>query len=207
MGVTALLMAGGKGTRMVLNEEKPLLKVGDRPMIEHILETLKDTEKIEKIVVTVSKHAPKTAKFVEKFPVKILKTPGKDYVSDVEYAVGTLNLETVLTISADLPLITSGIIDIVIERYIRCGKPALTVAVPMETKQRLGLGGEYVIEVGNRRLVPAGINIIDGKKIDEGELEEEIFVIDEEEVAVNVNTPHDLKIAEQLFTKKQQKRG
>lgn len=69
------------------------------------------------------------------------------------------------------------------------------------------MGGEYVIEVGNRRLVPAGINIIDGKKIDKGELEEEIFVIDEEEVAVNVNTPHDLKIAEQLFIKKQQKRG
>jgi len=49
------------------------------------------------------------------------------------------------------------------------------------------------------RVVPAGINVIDGRRIAREELEEEICVIDGEEVAVNVNTPDDLEIAQRLF--------
>jgi adenosylcobinamide-phosphate guanylyltransferase len=206
MGVTALVMAGGKGTRLALSEEKPLLKVCGKPMIELVLGALKDAGKINEIVVTVSQYTPKTAKFIERFPVQILKTHGKGYVSDVRYAVRKLNLDTVLTISADLPLITGDIINRVIERFTQCGKPALTVAVPIETKERLGLGVEYVHEMGDKRLVPAGINVIDGRRIDEGELDEEIYAIDEGEVAVNVNTRHDLEIAEHLFTERLQRK-
>lgn len=199
MGVTALVMAGGKGTRMALHEEKPLLKVGGRPMIEHVLGALKNAKKVDEIVVAVSKHTPKTARLVKRLSVRVLKTPGGGYVSDVEYAVRKLKLNTVFTISADLPLITGEVIDEIIERYERCGKPALTVVVRMETKERFGLEGGYVLKVGNNRLVPAGMNVIDGRKIDGRELEEEIYVIDREEVAVNVNTLRELGVAERLF--------
>jgi len=199
MGITALVMAGGKGTRMKLREEKPLLYVCGKPMIERVLDALKSAEKVDEVVVAVSKRTPKTAKMMEKFSVKVLETPGKDYVSDVQYAVKKLELGTVMTVSADLPLVTGKVIDEVIERYEQCGKSTLTVAVPAEKRERLGLKVDYFFEVGGRRLVPAGINVIDGKNIDEKELEEETFVIDREEIAVNVNTPEDLKIAEDLF--------
>lgn len=202
MGVTALLMAGGKGTRMAFRGEKPLLKVGGKPMIEHVLEALRNAEKLNEIVITVSEHTPKTAKLMKGFSVKILKTPGKDYVSDMKYAVRKLKLDKVVTLSADLPLVTGEIIDKIIEKYMQSDKPALTVVVPLETKVRLGLGGEYVLEAGNRRLVPVGINVIDGRGIEEEELGEEIFIIDDEEVAVNVNTLHDLEIAGHLLMKR-----
>jgi len=202
MGLTALVMAGGRGNRMALSEEKPLLRVGGRPMIEYVISALRDSKGVEEIVVAVSQHTPETAKLMKRYPVKILKTPGEGYVSDMRYAVGKLKLDTVLTISADLPLITGEIVDQIIERYRQCCKPALTVVVPIETKDKLGLGGEYVLEAGNKRLVPAGINVIDGRRVDEGELEEEIYVIDREEVAVNVNTPNDLKIAQRLFAER-----
>ena len=155
-------------------------------------------------MVAVSKNTPKTAKFIEKLPIKVLETPGKDYVSDIGYAIRKLKLDVVLTVSADLPLVTGKIIDRIIEEYRRCCKPALTVVVPLETKERLGLEGEYVLEAGNKRLVPAGINVIDGRRIDEGELEEEICVINEEKVAVNVNTSNDLRIAELLLKKRRE---
>jgi len=203
MSVTALVMAGGKGTRMALHGEKPLLNIGSKPMIEHVLKALEDAEKVDEIAVAVSKHTPKTAKYMEKFPVKVLETPGKDYVSDVGYAVRRLKLETVLTISADLPLVTGEIIDRIMEEYRRCNKPALTVVVPLETKKRLGLEGEYTIETRNKSLVPAGINVIDGRRIDEKELEEEMLVIDDEKVAVNVNTHKELMIAEHLLMPRQ----
>ena len=192
MGVTALVMAGGKGSRMKLQEEKPLLKVGGKPMIEHVLAALKNAQKVDEIVVAVSKHTPRTAKAMERVSVKVIKTPGEGYISDTQYAIKKLKLNTVLTISGDLPLVTSKIVDEVVERYETCSRPALAVMVLAETRERLDLH----LETGENHLVPAGINVIDGKRIDEGELEEEVFVIDREEVAVNVNTLKDFTVVE-----------
>ena len=201
MGVTALVMAGGKGTRMVLSEEKPLLRVGGKPIIEHVLAALKNAKKVDSIVVAVSDYTPKTARLMAKFPVTVIKTPGEEYVSDMGYAIKRLKLRTVLAIAADLPLITSEVVDAVVESYEQCGKPALSVVVQMETKEKLGLGGEYAFEVENKLVVPAGINVIDGRRVDEKELDEEIYLLDRKEVAVNINTVQELRIAERLFAK------
>ena len=199
MGVTALVMAGGKGTRMALSEEKPLLRVGGKPVIEHVITALKNAKKISSVVVAVSDYTPKTAKAMLQFPVTVIKTPGKEYVSDMGYAVRTLGLQIVLAICADLPLITADVINAIVECYERCGKPALSVVVPMETKTHLGLSGKYGFELNGKRVVPAGINVIDGRRIDEKELEEEIYVLDRKEVALNINTVQELRIAEDLF--------
>jgi adenosylcobinamide-phosphate guanylyltransferase len=205
MGVTALVMAGGKGTRMALSEEKPLLQVGGKPVIEHVLTALKEAKKVSSVVVAVSDYTPKTAKLMLKFPVSVIKTPGKEYVSDMGYAVRTLGLQTVLAIGADFPLITSEVIDAIVEHYERCGKPALSVVVSMETKAKLGLGGKYGFELNGKHVVPAGINVIDGRRIDEKELDEEMYVSDRQEVAMNINTIQELKIAEELFSKRRLK--
>jgi adenosylcobinamide-phosphate guanylyltransferase len=199
MGVTALVMAGGKGTRMALSEEKPLLQVGGKTVIEHVLSALKDAKKVDSVVVAVSVYTPETARFVAEFPVTVIETPGKEYVSDMGYAVKKLGLRTVLAIAADLPLITGEVVDSVVECYERCGKPALAVVVSMETKEKLELGAEYAFEFEGRRVVPAGINVIDGRRIDEEELSQEFCLLDRKEVAVNINTLEELKIAERLF--------
>lgn len=201
MGVTALVMAGGKGSRMALAEEKPLLMVGGKPVIEHVLKALESAKKVDCIVVAVSDYTPKTAEHLAKFPVKVVKTPGKEYVSDMGYAVKRLKLQAVLALAADLPLITAEIIDEVVRRYEECGKPALTVTVPITSKSKLGLGGEYAFEVDGELVVPAGINVIDGNRIDEEELEDAVCVVNRNEVAVNINTVQELKIAEELFQK------
>ncbi len=93
MGVTALVMAGGKGTRMQLAEEKPLIKVCGKPVIEYVIAALRCAKKIDSIIVAVTSCTPKTAKFLSQFPVKIIETPGKDYVSDMGYAVKISSLE------------------------------------------------------------------------------------------------------------------
>jgi len=201
VGLTALVMAGGKGTRMVLSEEKPLLSVGGKPVIEHVLAALKNAKKVSSIVVAVSDYTPKTAQLMSKLKVSVVKTPGKEYVSDMGYAVRTLGLQTVLAIGADFPLITAEIVDAIVEGYERSGKPALSVVVSMETKEQLGLGGKYGFEFNGKRVVPAGINVIDGRRIDEKELDEEIYVSDRKEVAMNINTVQELRIAENLFQK------
>jgi adenosylcobinamide-phosphate guanylyltransferase len=202
MGVTALVMAGGKGLRMALSQEKPLLQVGGKPVITHVLAALKKAEKVDSVVVAVSDYTPKTAELMSQLQVSVIKTPGKEYVSDMGYAVRALKLQTVLAIGADFPLITSEVIDNIVRCYERCGKPALSVAVSMETKTKLGLSGKYGFELNGKQMVPAGINVIDGRRIEDEELDEETCVLDRKEVAVNINTVQELQIAEDLFRKR-----
>jgi GTP:adenosylcobinamide-phosphate guanylyltransferase len=64
------------------------------------------------------------------------------------------------------------------------------------------LGGDYAFELDNKLVVPAGINVIDGRRIDDKEVDQIFCVIDREEVAVNINTVEDLKMARELFEKR-----
>jgi adenosylcobinamide-phosphate guanylyltransferase len=201
MTITALIMAGGKGTRMALSGEKPLLLVGGKPVIEHVINALSAAKKVDSIVVAVSDYTPKTAKYLKTFPVTVLKTPGKEYVSDMAFAVKTLKLQTIITIPADMPLLTGKIIDDVIERYIWCSKPALAVAVPIEIKQKLRMSLSYSFGFEGKCVVPAGINVNDGTRIDEAELDQAVYVVDLPEVAININTVQELQTAEKEFAK------
>ncbi|MDR2700270.1 MAG: NTP transferase domain-containing protein [Nitrososphaerota archaeon] len=206
MTVAALVMAGGKGTRMNSHEEKPLIKICDKPVIEYVFDALKNAKKIDSIYVAVTERTPKTAKHIEKFQTKIVTTPGKDYVSDMGYATQMLKLGKFLAIAADLPLITGEIIDIIVERYENCGKPALTVAVPIETKIRMGMSVEYSFKMKRSDVVPTGINVIDGnKRYGDEWLDQDIFVLDQPELAINVNTGQELQIAETLLINNKQK--
>jgi adenosylcobinamide-phosphate guanylyltransferase len=200
MGITALVMAGGKGTRMQLAQEKPLIKVCGKPVIEYVLEALRNAKKIDHIIVATSTSTPKTAKYLSQFPVQVVETPGKDYVSDMGYASQTLGLEVFLAIAADLPLVTGEVLDKIVERYECCGKPALTVAVPLSTKEKLGMCIEYSFKMDDKDVVPVGINVIDGRKRYGDEwLDQDIFLLDHEELAVNINTVQELQLAERLL--------
>jgi len=199
MGVTALVMAGGKGTRMRLSEEKPLIKVCGKPAIEYVLDALKSAKKIDSIIVATTKCTPETTKLMSKHKVKVVETPGKDYVSDMGFAAQNQKLGVFLAIAADLPLVTPQALDTIVEHYEHCGKPALTVAVTLETKTRLGMSVEYKFKMDELDVVPTGINVIDGtKRYGDEWLDQDIFLLDLPELAVNINTVQELQLAERL---------
>jgi adenosylcobinamide-phosphate guanylyltransferase len=193
-------MAGGKGTRMKLPQEKPLIEVCGKPVIEYVLSALKDAKKIDKIIVATTNFTPKTTKFIKQLGIQVIETPGKDYVSDMGYVVQTLKLGVFLAIAADLPLTKGEMIDAVVERYECCGKPALTVAVPLETKAKLGMCIGYSFKMDDKDVVPVGINVIDGRKRYGDEwLDQDIYLLNLEELAVNINTVQELQLAERLL--------
>ncbi len=201
--VVALVMAGGKGTRMKLAQEKPLIEVCGKPVIEYVLAALKEAKKVDCIIVATSTSTPKTTALMRQLGVQVIETPGKDYVSDMGYTVQTLKLGVFLAIAADLPLVTGEMIDAVLTRYERCGKPALTVAVPLETKARLGMCIDYSFKEGAQEVVPVGINVIDGsKRYGDEWLDQDIYVLDHQELAVNINTVQELQLAEKLLGKR-----
>jgi adenosylcobinamide-phosphate guanylyltransferase len=201
--VVALVMAGGKGTRMKLPLEKPLIEVCGKTAIQYVLSALKEAKKIDRVIVATSNCTPKTTRLMRKLGVEVVETPGKDYVSDMGYVVQTLKLGVFLAIAADLPMVKGEMIDAVVERYERCGKPALTVAVPVETKTKLGMCIEYSFKIGEIDVVPVGINVIDGsKRYGDEWLDQDICLLDYQELAVNINTVPELQLAERLLSKK-----
>ena len=143
---------------------------------------------------------------MRQFGYEIIVTPGRDYVSDMGYAVQILKLGVFLAIAADLPLVRSDMLDAIVERYERCGKPALTVAVPLETKTRLGMSIEYQFKMEGRDMVPAGINVIDGhKRYGDEWLDQDICLLNHDELAVNINNVQELRLAERLLAKQTKK--
>ena len=73
----ALVMAGGKGTRMELDCEKPLVQVNGKFLIDYVMDNLQDSININDIFIATSHHVPLTEKYVIKKGYKIIKTPGK----------------------------------------------------------------------------------------------------------------------------------
>jgi adenosylcobinamide-phosphate guanylyltransferase len=202
MGVIALIMAGGKAARMASGCEKPLLKICGKAMVKWVIEALRDSKNIDDILVSVSKFTPETAELMRNLSIKVVETPGDGFIPDVQHVVEKRSLfSPLLTVSADLPLITGELIDEIVTYYQHCGKPALAVVVPLETYEQLGLTPERPFRVGRRYFAPVGINLIDGRHIDNSEMAQEIFVIEKTELAINVNTPRDLEIAERLLRK------
>ncbi len=198
MGIAAIVMAGGRAERLGVGE-KPLLKVGGKTMIESVIEALRHSKRVRKIAVAVSEATPLTEEVVRKMSLEVIRTPGEGYHSDMRYAIQKLGFVLpVLVVSADLPLLTADIVDEVVKYYERCTKPALTVVVPFRLYERIGLKPQYFFEIGSERFVPVGINIIDGRKVDDPWIEQEVLICKEVRRLVNVNRSADLKIAERL---------
>jgi adenosylcobinamide-phosphate guanylyltransferase len=191
--IIALIMAGGKGTRMNSAQEKPLILIRGKPQILHIVQALKEAGDVERIVVATSPHTPQTALFMNKLGFEVVKTPGAGYIEDLAFLVSRDEFkdQILLTVTSDLPLITGKIIDTVLEEYQKSSKPAMSVMIPVEVFHERGLEPSLVL--GN--LVPSGLNILRGK---DNEQDEEVLVISKIELTLNINSPEDIISLEKL---------
>ena len=198
MTVIALVMAGGRGTRMDSDTEKPLLDMGGKPMILCVLDALRGSKEVNDIIVATSKHTPRTAEALRSLGIKVIETPGEGYVEDTRFAVKSLGLKKTLVISSDLPLITSDLIDEVIHEYETSGKPALAVAYPESLKKTVCIDTES-FEHGGKKLFSAGVNLLDGERINEEQLDEKVVVMERLELAFNVNTLEDLLLTKSMM--------
>lgn len=211
--IIAILMAGGKGTRLKTNIEKPLLKFRNMPLIDHVVQTLFSSKHVDEIIVAVSPNTPQTKKYLldrystdfnynfheinkfneEKYNkiLHILNTSGLGYLEDLSYILRTLeeysDKDVLLFINSDMPLISSNIIDYAIENYLNSDKEALSLMVPVNTFKRNNIKYSFVFN----DLVPSGLNILISKDMIQ---DEEILIISKLELAFNINTYDDLNV-------------
>ena len=65
----------------------------------------------------------------------------------------------------------------------------------MKSDEKLGSKPQYVFKIDGIDLVAVGINIIDGRRIGERELDQAVLIIESGDAVLNDNTPQELEHA------------
>lgn len=182
-------MAGGKGTRMNLDGEKLLLKY-KKPIILHVVDSLKNSNLFSKILVITSTNSPKTKKLLEENDIEIFDTPGIGYVEDLHLVLKSLD-DIVLVTSGDLPLLDDDIIQKIVKQY-ESDKIWTSILVTKNFLSSLGLESDYPLNFDNQVCHYTGISLVNSNKITSlGNLEENYVIIDDKRIAFNLNSKHD----------------
>ncbi len=201
MKVPALIMAGGKGTRMGLPVEKPMLPFLGSPLIDWVTKAISEAKNISQFYVVTSANTPETEKHCLEKGWRILHTDAQGYHNDLKQAVSKANLTgSILTMPSDVPAITGQFLDRIVDEFERCGKDFLAVFVPIKSRQDLGLSISSTDEYKGVLYAVSGINVINGVKIlGEGKIETSAIITEETEVLLNVNTLKDVEIAQKML--------
>ncbi len=197
----ALIHAGGKGTRMGQSGvEKPLTMFGDKCAVERVVDALKGSKHIDRILVSVSDNTQQTEKYLKSIGVETIRTSGDNFMGDLHQALECMNSDYVLTTPSDLPLVTSEIFDAIIEYFNPSIMDSLLAVIDEETVLGLGITPSYTRENRGLNWVLSGVSVIDRKKTLAGEyLEETLFETNWPALSVNVNTPRERDLARSLM--------
>ena len=184
-----LVMAGGKGTRMNLDGEKLLLQY-KKPIILHVIDSLKDSKSFSKILAVTSCNSPQTKKLLEENNIEIFDTFGIGYVEDLNSTLKTID-DHVLVISGDLALLDKEIIQTIITKFDP-EKVWTSILITNKFLRSLGLKSDYSVDFAGQVCHYSGISLVNSKKISSLEnLIENYIIIDDKRIAFNLNSKQD----------------
>jgi adenosylcobinamide-phosphate guanylyltransferase len=205
--VPALIMAGGKGKRMGLTVEKPLVPFLGKPLIDWVVNAVVRSEKVSRFYVVTSENTPDTEKRCKVKGWSVLRTDAKGYHDDLKQATLQAGMfGPVLTVPADSPALTGKFLDKLVGKFEACGKDFYAVFVPIDAREKLGLSVDSTDEYKGIWYAVSGVNIVNGKAIQgEGKIETAAVITEEVEVLLNINTLKDLEIAQKIMQQQKHK--
>ncbi|MCL2289074.1 MAG: NTP transferase domain-containing protein [Candidatus Bathyarchaeota archaeon] len=201
MGITAIVMAGGKGSRMGLPVEKPMLPFFGKPLIDYAIAAISQAKNITDFYIVTSNNTPNTEQHCKNMNWKTIHTNAKGYHDDLKQAVRSTKLTgPILTMPSDVPAVTGAFLDKVVCEFEQCGKDFLAVFVPIKKRLDLGLSISSTDEYNGTWYAVSGINIINGAMIQkDGKIETSALITEETDVLLNINTQKDVEIAQKIF--------
>ena len=187
-----LIMAGGKGTRMNLDNEKLLLKY-KKPVILHVVDSLNDSQCFSNILALTSSNSPNTKKLLQENNIEVFDTSGIGYVEDLTLVLQSRS-DSMLVTSGDLPLLDEEIIQKIVKNY-NPEKTWTSILVTNKFLTTLGLESDYSIHYNNQKCNYTGISLINANKINSSKnLDENYIIIDDKRIAFNLNTKQDYEL-------------
>ncbi|MBA3750395.1 MAG: NTP transferase domain-containing protein [Nitrosopumilus sp.] len=214
-----VLMCGGKGTRIKsvldLKMEKPLILLKNKPLIEYLIKTLIQTNKFERIFAAVSNNTIKTQEFIKSHfqnKITLLETSGREYSEDYLNIINFFkefrykknkDIKKILFLPIDIPLILPSILTQIINTNQE--KPCLTIILEKEFIENLGIIPSYEFTINKKNYCYSGISVVDISQVELGNtkknslIDEDYIILNRSEIACNINTLKDLKIAEKFL--------
>ncbi|WP_411965776.1 NTP transferase domain-containing protein [Haloferax sp. YSMS24] len=194
-------MCGGRGTRLDAPVEKPLVEVCGRPMLDRIVDALRRSQ-VDSIHAVTSPHTPDTRAHATELGVHCIDAPGDGYVSDLGFALDSVS-RPVVTVVADLPLLTPDHVDAVVEAS---DGGSLTACVPVEQKRELGssIDDALVFDYRGDPVCPTGLGVVgpetaaptNSEQTDSNDTDSTVYLTTDSRLALNVNRPTDIALAE-----------
>jgi len=187
-----LVMAGGKGTRMNISNEKLLLEY-KKPVIFHVIDALKNSHCFSQVIVATSPNSPDTKHVLEQNRIETLSTPGNGYVNDLNFLLQKMSGSMFVT-SGDLPLLDEEIIQIMTEKF-NSKNVWTSFLVSQKFLNSLGLESNLLINSDDIDCVHTGISIINADKIQNLDpVKENYIILDDKRIAFNLNTEEDYEL-------------
>ena len=182
----ALVMAGGKGSRMNMDTEKLLLKY-KKPVVLHVIDALQNSKCFEKIFAVTSPNAPKTQELLYDSGIPVIETKGEGYVQDLNLVLNQLS-DSVLIVSGDLPFLDEEIIKKIISKQ-NLNYDWLSFVVTKDFLDSVGLSEDFSIKHDEQQCFYTGISIVNANKIKSlDSIKEHYEIINDKKIAFNLNT-------------------
>ena len=191
-----LVMAGGKGTRMDISNEKLLLEY-KKPVIFHVIDALKNSHCFSQVIVATSPNSPDTKRVLEQNGIETLSTPGNGYVNDLNFLLQKMSGSVFVT-SGDLPLLDEEIIQIMTEKF-NSKNVWTSFLISKKFLNSLGLESELLVHSAKGiECTYSGISIINVNKLELGNwpspVKENYIILDDKRIAFNLNTKKDYEL-------------
>lgn len=185
----AIVMAGGKGSRMNSSEEKLLLPY-KKPIILHVAEALSDSDCFSRIIFITSPNSPNTKKLLLENNYEIIDSTGQGYVEDLNGILKSIE-DSVFVTSADLPLLDKFILKKIVALYNE-NQLWTSILVTKNFLEQLGVSLNYEVTFQNQVCNYSGISLINSRKISNlDNIKENFVIIDDKRIGFNVNTKED----------------
>ena len=187
-----LVMAGGKGTRMDISNEKLLLEY-KKPIIFHVIDSLKNSHCFSKVVVATSQNSPDTKQALEQRGIETLTTSGSGYTNDLNFLLQSMD-GFVFVVSGDLPLLDEKIIQDITEKF-NSENVWTSFLVSKKFLNSLGLESSLLVNSDNIECTYTGISIINANKIKNlNSVKENYIILDDKRISFNLNTRKDYEL-------------
>ena len=185
-------MAGGKGTRMDISNEKLLLEY-KKPVIFHVIDALKNSHCFSKVIAATSQNSPDTKQALEQRGIETLTTSGSGYTSDLNFLLQSMD-GFVFVVSGDLPLLDEKIIQDITEKF-NSESVWTSFLVSKKFLNSLGLESSLLVNSDNIECTYTGISIINANKIKNlNSVKENYIILDDKRIAFNLNTRKDYEL-------------
>ena len=184
-----LVMAGGKGTRMNFAGEKLLLKY-KKPVILHVIDSLKNSGCLSKVLAVTSPNSPNTKKLIQENGVETVDTSGMGYVEDLNFVLQMID-DSALIVPGDLPLLDADIVQKIAGLY-DSKKTWTSILVTKNFLDAMDIKPSFCVVHKGRQCHYTGISLVNSGRISSLQsLHERHVIVDDKRVALNLNTRRD----------------